>query len=218
MLCELLTQAARRRPLVILFDDLHWADVESLELLKYVVKKLDFSLPVMFCLVFRSLKENPALAAWQSMTNENPNCITLALSELSQADAGILLSNLLSAAELPVSFQAFIQKKTDGNPLYIEELLNTMIESGLIRSVNGQWQLTDDKQSINVPDSLYQIIQNRIDQLDFSCPGIAPPVVDCRDRRRRKQRRAALARLPVKRPYTPGLFKPDKRINECRLA
>ena len=170
-LCDILTQAARSQPLVLILDDMHWADLESLELLRYVVKKLDLSLPILFCLLFRSLKENPALAAWQSLTNENPNCITLALSELSQADAGALLSNLLSDSQLPAGFQVFIQKKTDGNPLYIEELLNTMIESGVIRSINGQWQLTDDSQPVQVPDSLYQIIQSRIDQLDFSSPG-----------------------------------------------
>ncbi len=170
-LCDLLTQAARSQPLVIILDDLHWADPESLELLKVVAASLDIGLPILFCLLFRSLKENPATAAWQSITNENPNCISLALPELSQADAGTLLASLLSASQLPAGFQDFIQKKTDGNPLYIEELLNTMIESGAIRSVDGQWQLTDPDRPVQVPDTLYQIIQSRIDQLDFSSPG-----------------------------------------------
>jgi adenylate cyclase len=170
-LCDLLTHAARIQPLVIILDDLHWADLESLELLHFVVQKLDFSLPILFCLLFRSLKENPATTAWQTLANENPNCITLPLSELPQADAGTMLSNLLISNQLPTGFQAFIQKKTDGNPLYMEELLNNMIESGAIRSINGQWQLADDSQPVPVPDSLYQIIQSRIDQLDFSSPG-----------------------------------------------
>jgi class 3 adenylate cyclase/tetratricopeptide (TPR) repeat protein len=170
-LCAVLECAARERPLVLLLDDLHWADEASLDLLTFLADRVSEAAPVLFCLLYRPQKERPIWHIWQTFERTYPDCRLLTLQELDAAHGRRLLSNLLQTAQLPEDFQALVLAETDGNPLYIEEILHSFIEDGILAQDEGSWRLTQDIARVHVPDTLYQIIQSRIDDLDFASPG-----------------------------------------------
>jgi len=170
-ICDLLTHAAQERPLVLVLEDLHWADDASLDLLEFLVDRVSDATSVLFCLIFRPQKERPIWQVWHQIQRSHPDCHSISLRELGPAAGRELMFNLLQASQFPEDFQALILEETDGNPLYIEEVLHTLVEDGVLVQDEGEWQLTRSVEHIQVPDTLYQIIQSRIDELDFGSPG-----------------------------------------------
>lgn len=170
-LCDLLTHAAGERPLVLVLEDLHWADEASLDMLSFIVDRVGDGAPILFCLIFRPRQEHPIWVTWQEIARSRPDCHSIALRELAEADGRQLLSNLLERVELPEDFQTLVLDATDGNPLYVEEILHALIAEGTIARDAEGWQITRDVGRVRVPDTLYQIIQSRIDELDFGSPG-----------------------------------------------
>ena len=171
-LCDLLLEVAHQQPLILVLEDLHWADEASLELLNFLIDRLPDDAPTLFCLIFRLQRQQPIWQTWHDLEdNHRDFCQRLVLTELRKSDGRTLLANLMQSVSLPPEFQDIILKATDGNPLYMEEVLHTLIEDGTLLSTEDGWQCTKDIADIRVPDTLYQIIQSRIDDLDFSSPG-----------------------------------------------
>lgn len=170
-ICNLLSHVAQEQALVLILEDLHWADNASLDLLKFILEKTGDDLPILFCLIYREQKERPVWQAWQDIDRAHPGCEMLKLKELGNADGAQLLFNLLQNNQLPGEFLALINRETDGNPLYVEETLHTLIEEGAIEQREGAWQIAKSIRQLQVPPTLYQIIQSRIDELDFGSPG-----------------------------------------------
>ena len=170
-ICELFSQYAQAHPLVIILDDLHWADDASLELLKFLADRIPDDLPIAFCLCYRPQKDHPIWTTWQELTRILPDCSQIALQELNATESDQLLGSLLNNPQLPKSFITQVQAATDGNPLFIYEVLNALSKDGTLKQGDQGWELTRNVQSLQVPATLVQIIQSRIDNLDFSDPG-----------------------------------------------
>jgi class 3 adenylate cyclase/tetratricopeptide (TPR) repeat protein len=172
-LCDLLTETARKHPLILIMEDLHWADQASLDMLRFIIDRMSDDVPILFCLVFRPQRQHPIWQIWYDLERSYPDfCQHLPLPELRNGDGRTLLLNLLQSSQLPPEFLATVLEATDGNPLYIEEVLHSLIEDGTLVSTENGWQLMQNRNEIDVPDTLYQIIQSRIDDLDFSSPGV----------------------------------------------
>jgi adenylate cyclase len=177
--CDLVEQMAQQRPeaasgspLLFVLEDLHWADQASLDLLQFMIGKLPDNLPLLYCLVFRLRRERPIWQTWQAIYDEyHADCHLIELAELRENNSQRLLFNLLQSDQLPLAWQKLIIEETDGNPLYLEEVLHALIEEGTLRQVDGAWQLTQSIERVRVPDTLYQMIQSRVDDLDFDSPG-----------------------------------------------
>lgn len=171
-LCAFLTGLARKQPLMLILEDLHWADDQSLELLVFLLNQLSDDLPILFCLTYRTQKERTIWKTWQEIERTHPDCLAIQLKELDAADGRRLLSNLLHNEQLPEYFQTLIFKQTDGNPLYIEEVLLALIRQGVLaRGIKEDWEIIRNIEQIEMPDQLQQIIQSRVDELDFGSPG-----------------------------------------------
>jgi class 3 adenylate cyclase/tetratricopeptide (TPR) repeat protein len=171
-LCDLLQAAARQRPLLLVLEDLHWADPDSLGLLQFVVNRLPDNLPILFCLLFRRQPQFSVWQTWRTLEQEyRAFCHLVELAELPAGDGRTLLQNLLPASQLSADFYARIQQETDGNPLYMEETLHALVAEGALVATDAGWELTRPLDRLQVPATLYQIIQSRIDDLDFSSPG-----------------------------------------------
>lgn len=169
--CDVLEHAAQAKPSILVLEDLHWADEASLDMLKFILDKVNDALPVLFCLVYRPLKEGAIWRLWQDIERSYPDCCPISLRELKGTDGRQLLCNLLQTRHLPEDFQSLILGATDGNPLYMEEVLLALIEEGTLAQEESHWQVTQSIERIQVPDSLYQIIQSRVDELDMGSPG-----------------------------------------------
>src|SRR6266851_10075669 len=114
---------ARQQPILLSFEDAHWADATSLELLDLTVERVR-QLPVLALFTFRPEFEPP----WAGL----PNVGTLTLGRLSSNDVENMVARVTAGRVLPVEVMEQIVSKTDGNPLFVEELTKTVLETRLL--------------------------------------------------------------------------------------
>src|SRR6516225_3272894 len=114
---------ARRQPILLSFEDVHWADATSLELLDLTVERVR-QLPVLALFTFRPEFEPP----WVGL----PNVGTLTLGRLDRNDVESMVARVTGGRALPAEVMKQIVTKTDGNPLFVEELTKTVLEAGIL--------------------------------------------------------------------------------------
>jgi class 3 adenylate cyclase/tetratricopeptide (TPR) repeat protein len=164
-------ESARANPLVMVFDDLHWSDAASVELLIHLFQLAD-QVPVLFLCAFRPYRSSPAWKAKIAAETDYPHRYTqLNLSPLSAEESGVLIDNLLSISELPEELRQAVLRKAEGNPFFIEEVVRTLIESGLVhRDESGMhWQASPQaatEMALSIPDTLQALLLARIDRLE----------------------------------------------------
>jgi class 3 adenylate cyclase/tetratricopeptide (TPR) repeat protein len=153
-----LTQHA---PTIFCFEDIHWADPSTLELLRFLVSDPKYT--ALFVCVHRlpfSLFSAHQLNALPNLYEE------IRLQDLSPSDTLDMVESLLKADNIPGELRKFIQNKVEGNPFYIEEVMNSLIESGTLSSDNGAWRLTRTLQEAEIPPTVQGVISARLDRLD----------------------------------------------------
>jgi class 3 adenylate cyclase/tetratricopeptide (TPR) repeat protein len=165
---DLLIAESARRPLVLIFEDIHWIDRPSLDLLLFVLNIVE-TCPVLFYCISRA-DEGAARSEISDLANEQfpDQFVPIHLAPLSDDDTSILLDELLASPTLPASFRENIPKRAEGNPFFLEELIRMLIDRGvIIRDVGGQWHVTQSQvQDTEVPRTLRGLILARIDSLD----------------------------------------------------
>lgn len=164
---RLIRSLTARQPLVILFDDLHWVDPVSADLLLFL-SPLVASSPVLYVCARRSEEFGEAddrLARIQDVQASHSR--RLVLRQLSPRASERLLSELVADAELPAGVRDRIVERSGGNPYYIREFVRTLIEGGYLRRVEGGWEFGSDNDidQLPVPDSLESLIRSRVDSL-----------------------------------------------------
>src|SRR2546430_4789022 len=96
------------------------------------------------------------------------NATSLSLAPLSQADSAQLMSSLLGEVQVPDDVQERVLTSAEGNPFYLEEMLNMLIEEGALERQNGGWVSTERLADVTIPDSVHGVIAARIDRLEAS--------------------------------------------------
>jgi len=156
---------ARNRPLVLYFEDMHWIDPESLELLRFLLDGLKDE-PVLFLFETRIDKARGVYKIGDFIKKiYKKRHREIGLGRLSTKDAQILIQNLLKISGLPAKALDLILEKSEGNPFYIEEIIHSLIESGILGRKGGKWILAKETVSFEVPGSIDAVIQSRIDRL-----------------------------------------------------
>jgi predicted ATPase len=162
---QLIQALAARRPLVLIFDDIHWADPSSVELLIRLLP-LASEAPVLFCFVTRPDRDAPGwklvAAAREAM---GAGLVELTLNPLSDADSRQLVSNLLEIESLPEHIRAVILKKAEGNPFFVEEVIRMLIDRGAIVKKGEGWAAGKEIENVDIPDNLQGLLLARIDRL-----------------------------------------------------
>ncbi|UCD97894.1 MAG: AAA family ATPase [Chloroflexota bacterium] len=159
---------AQRGPLITVFDDLQWADSASIELLENLFK-LAGDLPILFVCAFRPHRETASWKMKISAAEMYPDLYhEIRLTSLDEDNSSQLVKNLLSIADLPSEIRVSILEKSEGNPFYIEEVVRTLIDSGMIQrdQENQRWQLAGHLKEIDIPDNLQALLLARIDRLE----------------------------------------------------
>ena len=136
---------ARQQPILFLFEDAHWADATSLELIDLTIERIR-QLPVLGLFTFRPEFEPP----WVGL----PNVGTLKLLRLDQNDVEHMITRLTGGLELPVEVMKQIVAKTDGNALFVEELTKAVLESGLLVSDADGYRLSGPLPPLAIPATL----------------------------------------------------------------
>ena len=148
---------ARRQPTVIFFEDAHWADPTSCELLDLMVERIG-SLPVMLIVTFRPEFRAPWIG--------HPHVSMLALNRLSRRDRIAMIIQVTGGKALPRNIVDQIADRTDGVPLFIEELTKSVLESGLLRETqDGVYAFDAALPALAIPTTLHALLLERLDRL-----------------------------------------------------
>ena len=147
---------ATRGPVLMLFEDVHWADPTTLELLTLTVERLQ-SLPILLLITFRPDFQPP----WTGQSHVT----MLALNRLSQRDRAALVDYITGGKTLPAGLLDQIVERTDGVPLFVEELTKSVIESEGLHEAGGQYVLDQPAQPLAIPTTLQASLMSRVDRL-----------------------------------------------------
>ena len=163
-----LERLARRQPLVLVFEDLHWMDASSVELLEHILT-LVHEVPLLVIGVSRP-DPNSAGAHLQLVCAEKYAGLysEIHLAPLSQGESSQLVNNLLAVDDLPERVRAAMTQKADGNPFFIEEIIRSLLDMGAIvhDPSTGRWRATAQIEAVHIPDTVQGVIMARIDRLD----------------------------------------------------
>jgi predicted ATPase len=158
---RLFDQLATRRPLVVVFDDIHWAEPTFLDLLEYLADSLGGVPAFLVCLARPELLE--VRGGWMT-TKANASLVTL--RSLSDIQTDGLIRNLVGGAELAPSARARIADAAEGNPLFVEETLRMLIDDGVLTEVAGAWTASNDLSELTIPPTINALLTARLDRLD----------------------------------------------------
>ncbi|HEX8135900.1 MAG TPA: AAA family ATPase [Actinomycetes bacterium] len=150
---------ARRRPLVVVIDDLHWAQPTLLDLLEQVVA-LAMDAPILLVAVAR-----PELLEQRTgWAGGLPSASTLLLEPLGPDESATLIEQLAGDAPLPADATRYLTRVAEGNPLFLEELLAMLMEEDRLRLEGGRW-VADDLAAAAIPPTVQAVLAARLDRL-----------------------------------------------------
>jgi class 3 adenylate cyclase/tetratricopeptide (TPR) repeat protein len=158
---------AQEQPLFLVFEDFHWIDSSSSELLQHIFSLIE-SRPIVICIISRSETDSqPVRAIKAALTLYSRQCQEITLAALAPFDCGVLLRNLLKSNDLTPSLVELISHKAEGNPLFIEEVVLALMDIGGVAhdGLSGGWRITEKAHQVSIPDSIQALIRARIDRL-----------------------------------------------------
>ena len=155
-LLDQLERLARKEPLLLLFEDAHWADATSLEVINLAIERIR-DLPVLALLTCRPEFESP----WSGL----PNVATITLGRLDRAHVAGMIGAVAGGKALPQAVIEQIATNTDGVPLFVEELTKMVLESGLLVEADARFRLQGPWRSISIPATLQDSLMARLDRL-----------------------------------------------------
>ena len=142
-------------PVVVVWEDAHWLDPTSRELLDLTVERVRI-LPVLLIVTFRPEFQPP----WAGQ----PQVSMLALNRLDRRDCTALVAGTAGSKTLPDEVVSQIADRTDGVPLFVEELTKSVLESGLLREENDRYVLDRPLQPLAIPATLHASLMTRLDR------------------------------------------------------
>jgi serine/threonine protein kinase len=165
-----LLEASRRAPLVWLIEDLHWADVSTIDILNYVAGRFD-DMRVLIVAAFRpsdmTLARHPFLALRPGLQTKGVYS-EIALSFLSRGDVAQYLSLRMPSNDFPADFIDEVHSRTEGNPLFMADLVRYLRDTGTIVEVDGTWSVVGSRAATTreLPESVRGMIARMIERVD----------------------------------------------------
>jgi len=151
---------ATRQPLVILFEDIHWAEPTFLDLIEYVVEYTKGSSMLIICPARLELLEQRPV--WmQSKTNAT----TISLEPLSTNESDQLIDNLLGASGLQAGARSRLTAAAQGNPLFLEQIVSMWTEDGTLFREDGRWAFSANVAATAIPPTISALLSARLDRL-----------------------------------------------------
>lgn len=147
------------RPLVILFDDVHWAEKTFLDLLDHLTGDAGNLAVLVLCTARHELMER--YPDW----GDGDHTSRIVLGPLSDADAEKVIENMLGDAGLAEGARARIVAASEGNPLFVEQLLSMLIDNGRLRKGARGWEATEDLADLAIPPTIHALLAARLDAL-----------------------------------------------------
>lgn len=155
---EFLQDLVAERPVVVLIEDLHWAEDPLLDLLERTGREVQGPLLIVGTARPELLDGRPTWGGGRR------NASLLWLQPLSEDEAGRLFDDALAEA-LPVEMRNLVVERAGGNPLFVEELIGTLIDRGILERVGESWRAKRFQPNMDIPDSVQAVLAARIDLL-----------------------------------------------------
>ena len=164
-ICDFFERLAAIRPLVLVFEDLHWTDPTSLDLIEHLMACTDRA-PLAIVALFRPQRQEPSWRFHETAARDcNHRYTSITLDPLDEDSSRSLVANLLHIEDLPESVRGLILTKAEGNPFYVEEVIRSLLDAQLVVWEDSHWRATREIESIAVPDTLAGVINARLDRL-----------------------------------------------------
>ena len=158
-LIRYLLKLSESRPLLLIVEDAHWIDPTTLELLDRLIQDMHASK------VYVLVTTRPDFVApWGDL----PNSTNIRLNRLSREHCAALLRNMTDGKELPIEVHEHIVSKTDGIPLFVEELTRTVLESGIMAEQDDRFTMSGALPTLAIPATLQDSLMSRLDRLGSS--------------------------------------------------
>jgi predicted ATPase/class 3 adenylate cyclase len=165
---KLLERLARERPLVVVFDDIHWAEPTLLDLIRHVADSAVGSVFVL-CLA------RPDLLDVHSDWPQGPDAPLISLEALSREAMGRIVENALGGGEVADEVRDRILEAANGNPLFIEQMVSMLIDEGTLRLEDGRWRPSVELSEIAVPPTIQALLTARLEQLERDQRAVVEP-------------------------------------------
>ncbi|MBX3348283.1 MAG: AAA family ATPase [Nitrospira sp.] len=151
-----LQRLADHRPTLLIVEDAHWLDPTTIDLVTRIIDRIQ-QMRVLLLITFRP----DFMSAW----TQYGHVTGLTLNRLPRRQSAELVASMTGGRALPPEVQQAILAKTDGVPLYLEELTENLLESGLLTEGNSTFSLKEPLKELSIPDSLQALLMERIDRL-----------------------------------------------------
>ena len=163
---DLITRGTQRAPLVVILEDLHWADTSSIELIESLFR-LATKDRIVFINVFRPGYAETGDRIIKTIQEYYPDKYTeIALQPLDEKQTETLITNLLNIKGFPHKLKDQIIERAGGNPYFIEEVVRSFIDEGAVVMQEGRFEVTDKLSSMSIPRTINEVLMARIDLLD----------------------------------------------------
>ena len=163
---ELLIKATEPRALVIVIEDLHWADISSIELLESLLRLAETQ-RILFVNVFRPGHKATGDRIVKTIKEKLPiYYVSIVLQPLDERMSETLINNMLNIRGLQLSIVDQIVERAGGNPFFIEEVVRSFIDEGAVVAKDGMFEVTEKINSMVIPHTINDVLMARIDRLE----------------------------------------------------
>ncbi|MFV1858056.1 MAG: ABC transporter substrate-binding protein [Anaerolineales bacterium] len=157
---------AAAQPTVLVLEDVHWADPSSLEAVMRLLPLTD-RVSLMILILMREERDHDSWQLKITAETDFPHRFTeVRLKRLEDDQVDQLVQDLLRDGEAEAEIRDLVRSRAAGNPLYLEEIVQHLMERGLIERANGSWRATDAIEKGGVPETLEGVLLARIDRLE----------------------------------------------------
>jgi hypothetical protein len=169
-MAALLAQASRRAPVVLFLDDLHWADASTVDLIAYLGARLD-RMRLMLLVTFRDAElraaQHPFLQVQRELATRG-QARELDIALLSEGDVADYIGRTYAGNSFPAGFARAVHARTEGNPLFVADVLRWLGTQGVIAEEGGRWTLVRPLEEVHreIPGSVRSMIERKIAQLE----------------------------------------------------
>ena len=157
----IISDLAKKAPTIFCLEDLHWADPSFVELLRNALLRI--RQPAIVLCVYRP---TITLLTSHQLSSIGKNFQKISLQDLSHSESQEMLESLLRKGTIPSFLRQLVQDKAEGNPFYLEELVNSLIDSKTLIQENSEWKFTKSLMESDISSTIHGVISSRLDRLE----------------------------------------------------
>jgi class 3 adenylate cyclase/tetratricopeptide (TPR) repeat protein len=162
---EVIRGEARRQPLVLVMDDLHWADASSIELLEATLRQVQEERLLLLLASRPGWPETAGRIQAQAREKHADRNLELTLLPLGAEAVRRMVRNLFPGGDLPYETRTLIEERARGNPFYIEEVVRALADQGAVEYRDGAFRVTRALESAEIPGTVQEVVMARVDRL-----------------------------------------------------